>query len=224
MAIIKNPQEFLEKSKDILNDIMDTIDKLPAINLDDFHGENTVFIIVDMINGFAREGVLKSERVEALIPEILRLSKLCDKSGIKKIAFADNHTEDSIEFEAYPSHCITGTSESELVEELKEADDYLIIPKNSTNGFLENAFQEWIRQNEDVTNFIVVGDCTDICIEQLSKSLKAYFNLNNRKSRVIVPLNAVDTYDLETHYAELMDIMALYSMIINGVEVVKGIN
>lgn len=176
------------------------MDKLPAINLDDFHGENTVFIIVDMINGFARGGVLKEWKSRALIPEVLRLSKLCDKKGIRKIAFTDNHTEDSIEFEAYPSHCITGTSESELVEELKEADDYLIFPKNSTNGFLEDAFQEWIRQNENVTNFIVVGDCTDICIEQFSKSLKAHFNLNNKKSRVIVPLNAVDTYDLETHY------------------------
>jgi nicotinamidase-related amidase len=223
MATINNPQEFLEKSKDILNDIIDTMNKLPSVKLEEFESEESVFILVDMINGFAREGILKSERVEALIPEILRLSKLCDKNGIKKIAFADNHTEDSIEFEAYPRHCIIGTSESELVEELKEADDYLIIPKNSTNGFLEKAFQKWINENEKVTNFIVVGDCTDICIEQFSKSLKAYFNLNNRKSRVIVPLNAVDTYDLGTHYAELMDIMALYSMIVNGVEVVKEI-
>jgi len=45
----------------------------------------------------------------------------------------------------------------------------------------------------------------------------------NRKSRVIVPVNTVDTYELGLHDAELTHIMALYNMSINGIELVSEI-
>jgi len=47
--------------------------------------------------------------------------------------------------------------------------------------------------------------------------------MNNKRARVIVPLNAVDTYDLGVHDRNLMNVMAAYNMIINGVEVVRDI-
>ena len=171
--------------------------------------------------GSAREGALKSSRVEEIIPAITELSKLCDKSGIVKLAFADCHATESPEFEAYPTHCLLGTNEVEIVDEIKEIGGYKLIPKNSTNGFHEEEFKKWLQENPQISNFIITGDCTDICIQQFAITLKTWFNKLNQKARVIVPINAVGTYDLGLHNANLMDLMALYNMTINGVEVIQ---
>jgi nicotinamidase-related amidase len=96
-----------------------------------------------------------------------------------------------------------------------------MIPKNSTNGFLEERFQGWLEANPQINAFIITGDCTDICIQQFSVTLKTWFNMQNKKARVIVPINAIDTYDLGLHNGDLMNIMGLYNMMLNGIEVVK---
>ncbi|HEX9060447.1 MAG TPA: isochorismatase family cysteine hydrolase, partial [Clostridia bacterium] len=185
--------------------------------------KNTCLVIIDMINGFTREGTLKSPRIEAIIPQIADLSLAAHKAGMTRIAFADCHTDKSFEFESYPVHCKAGSSESEIVDELKEIKGYHLFNKNSTNGFLEPEFEKWLLQNEDLDTFIITGDCTDICVMQFAVSIKTWFNLNDRKSRVIVPLNAVETYDLGIHNADLMNMFALNSMIGNGIEVVSEI-
>lgn len=216
-------KEFIKKSTNALEQIYIMLEKLPSVKLTDLKPDETAFVIVDMINGFVREGALKSPRAEALIPEIVRLSKACDRLKITKIAFADCHSERSPEFDSYPVHCIGGTSESEIASEIKEVGGYILIPKNSTNGFLEEKFHKWLDQNRHIDTFIVSGVCTDICVQQFSITLKTWFNAMNRKSRVIVPVNTVDTYDLGVHDAELTNVMALYNMSINGVELVSEI-
>lgn len=218
-----NKDRFLKDSIETLGGIFDMLEELPSLELKDLKKEHTAFVIVDMINGFTREGALKSPRVESLIPEISRLSKACDELGIPKIAFADNHTNASPEFDSYPQHCVIGSFEEEIVDELKEIGGYKLIPKNSTNGFLEEEFQKWFVENKDIDTYIITGDCTDICIQQFAITLKTYFNMKNRKSRIIVPVSAVDTYDLGLHNGDLMHATALYNMIINGVEVVKEV-
>lgn len=221
--MIFNKNEFLKKSNEVLGEIFDLLAGLPVIKLKDLQPENTALIIVDMINGFVREGALASERAEKAIPSIAELSKTCDEMQITKIAFADSHTNQSPEFGAYPVHCLAGTSESEVVDELKEIGGYTLIPKNSTNGFHEEEFKKWLKDNENVNTFIVTGVCTNICIEQFALTLKTYFNKQNVKSRVIVPINTVETYDLDIHNGDLMNVMALYNMIVNGIEVVAGV-
>lgn len=191
------------------------------MSLSELDPKRSALVIIDMVNGFAREGALKSPRVEELIPSISELSERCGMKGMVKLAFADCHSDASPEFEAYPAHCLAGTNESEVVEEIRKVGGYLLIPKNSTNGFLEEAFQKWLGSNYNIDTFVVTGDCTDICIQQFATTLKTWFNRQDRKSRIIVPLNAVGTYDLGDHNGDLMDVMALYSMVLNGVEVVR---
>lgn len=215
--------EFLKKSNTALGEIYDTIAKLPDAGLKNLQPDQTVFVIVDMINGFAREGALMSPRVEALIGETAKLSKACDELGITKIAFADCHTKESPEFDSYPEHCIAGTSESEIVDELREIGGYTLFRKNSTNGFLEESFQKWLNGNAGINTFIITGDCTDICVQQFAVTLKTWFNMQNRRARVIVPVNAVETYDMGIHDGDLVNVMALYNMMINGVELVAGL-
>lgn len=218
-----NKNDFLKRSVESLGEIFDMVAKLPELKLKDLQGKQTALVIVDMINGFAREGALKSQRVEELIPEIAKLSKKCDELKISKLAFADSHTEASPEFDAYQAHCMLGTYESEIVDEIKEAGGYRLIPKNSTNGFLEEEFQRWLKENQQIDTFIITGDCTDICIQQFAITLKTWFNMHNKRVRVIVPVNAVETYDLGLHNGDLVNVMALYNMITNGIEIVKGV-
>ncbi len=218
-----NKNEFIERSVKTLGEIFDILAKLPAIQLKDFKGKQTALVMVDMVNGFAREGALMSPRVEGLIPEIAELSKTCNELQITKLAFADCHIKASPEFDAYPAHCMIGTSEAEMVDELRELGGYTLIPKNSTNGFLEEAFQQWLEENEHINTFIITGDCTDICVQQFAVTLKTWFNMQNKKVRIIIPTNAVETYDFGLHNGDLMNVMALYNMMINGIEVIDSI-
>lgn len=218
-----NVTKFNDNCSKTLNELYAMFSNLKTIELKDLSKNNTVLVIIDIVNGFVHEGALQSTRIEELVPGILNLSKKCGALGIQKIAFADSHTEKSPEFEAYPVHCIRDTFEADIVEELKCEGGYKLINKNSTNGFLEDEFQNWLEQNPSIDTFIITGDCTDICVQQFAITLKTWFNMQDNKSRVIVPVNAVETYDFDIHNAELMNVMALYNMLINGIEIVEEI-
>lgn len=214
---------FFSQAGKALESIYDTLDALSGIRLQDLDAGKTALIAVDMINGFAKAGALYSPRIEMLIPAIADLSRACGQKGIVQVALADTHPEDTPEFFSYPPHCMQGTLESELVDELKAAGPFLLIQKNSTNGFLEPEFYAWLQGHGHIDTFVVVGNCTDICIEQFATTLKCYFNRLSRPVRVIVPMNLVDTYDFGTHHGDLMHAAALMMLLGNGVEVVKEI-
>lgn len=216
--LYSDKEGFLKKSSDTLGKMFNKLEQLPAVGLNSLSPDRTALVVVDMVNGFVREGALHSPRIEALVPEIVKLAENCRDMGIRTIAFADSHTQSSPEFSSYPVHCLAETGESELIEELKLAGCFSVIGKNSTNGFLEEEFHSWLAGNPGIDTFIVAGDCTDICIFQFTTSLKAYFNMEDRHSRVIVPVNAVETYDLGLHDRDLLHVAALYMMEGNGVE------
>lgn len=202
-----------------LDGLAESVSELPAA-LKMAVQDDAVLIVVDMVNGFIREGILRSPRIEAIVPAVKDLMVWARDNGIPIIAFADSHPVDSVEFAAYPPHCIEGTSEAELVDELKEVGGYTLVPKNSTNGFIEPAFQTILEGLLQKKNFIIVGDCTDICVMQLALSLKAHFTRINKAARIIVPENAVATFDTQDHNGDLMQTIALAIMRNSGIEVV----
>ena len=74
---ITDREKFLEKSINVLAQIHDQLCSLSPLKSSELKPENTALVVVDMINGFVREGALKSEYAEGIIPEISRLMKLC---------------------------------------------------------------------------------------------------------------------------------------------------
>lgn len=197
-----------------------------TLEMDSLKKEETVLIVVDMINGFVYNGELSSPRVAAIVNNIVDINEIT--MGCKKVFFIDSHNENSKEFNFFPMHCIKGTEEATLIPELRtEASNGIntvYIEKNSTNGFISEGFTEWLCKNIDtVNNYIVVGCVTDLCVLQFSLTLKAHFNQLNKDKRIIVPMNAVDTYDFGSHNAYLMNLFALYNMNLNGIEVVDKI-
>lgn len=209
----------------IIEEIEHDLSILPDFILRDSLPEKTAIIVVDMINGFASEGNLYSARVEKLIQpisEIIHASK-----GMKKVFLCDRHPENAPEFESYLPHAIEGTREALIVDELYSIQDELssVIFKNCTNGMMVKEMRRYLKANEAIETFIVIGDCTDICIMQFALSLKAYFNEINLNRRVVVPISLVETFDLEAtkHDAELMSLFAFYNMKMNGIELYQSI-
>jgi nicotinamidase-related amidase len=203
--------------------IRTALEHVPEVQLDALPADRTALLIVDMLEGFTREGALASPRALALVPEIAGLMDKCKQRSIAIAAFADMHSEHSPEFRAYPRHCVAGSSESRVIRELEAIGGYTLLPKNSTNGCVESPFREWLDARPTIDHFIMVGVCTDICIEQMSMTIKAIFNSQDRPSRVIVPANAVDTFDALSHAGDFMHLVALYFMMQSGVEVVSAV-
>ncbi|MFT8312999.1 MAG: isochorismatase family protein [Clostridium sp.] len=197
-----------------------------TIHLDHFPKKNTAIVIVDMVKGFVNKGILSSPRIISIIDTIVNLNEI--SNGYKKIFFLDEHEENSAELTTYAKHCIKGTEESELIDELNTDAIFnkntTMISKNSTNGFHAPAFKVWLEKNEDIIeNYIVIGCEADICVSHFATTLKTYFNEKNLNKRIIVPINGVETFDFGTHDGDLMKIISLWEMKANGIEIVDKI-
>lgn len=214
-----NKEIFLKESNEMIGGIYDKLKNLEILSLEDMNPKKTLLLIVDINKGFAKKGALYSPRIKALVDPISKLTRECLKRGVKVKAFTDYHTEESIELNSYPRHCMENSEEWEIVEEL-DLDGIEVIKKNSTNGFLEEKF---VIDEENLENLIIVGDCTDICIYQLAISLRADFNRVNRKGEIFVPKRLVDTFDMKMHRANFMNYVFLNSMIDNGIKVIDNI-
>lgn len=220
---MKEKKEFLADARQALSEIYDTVKASPGLSLSALSPEQSALLVVDMVNGFVKGGAMSSPRVEKINEKIAGLCKTCADKGMEVLAFADTHSMASPEFASYPPHCLEGDWESQVTPEIRAACTLTLFPKNSTNGFLEPAFRDWLRAHPQVNCFLLAGDCTDICIQQLALALKADYNRRNLPARVIVPDACNETFDLGMHDGDLMHMMALYSMSAGGVEIVSDV-
>ena len=207
-------EKILSNYKSLLNNL----ESLSSESIKNYDLDKTGLFIVDMNNGFAKEGALYSDRIKSLINPIHEFVKPLENKLNKIIAFTDTHEEDSVELLSYPAHCLADSDECKVVDELLDIKNLEIIQKNSTNGF----FAIDINTLNDIDNVVVVGDCTDICIYQFVVTLKAYFNEKNINKNIVVPMNLVDTYDIPfVHPGDLLNVVFLNSMVQNGVKLIK---
>ena len=156
-------------------------------------------IVVDMVNGFVREGVLHDERIARIIPKQIELIKKNQEEGELTIFIKDTHDENSVEFKRFGNtkHCVRGTSESELVDELKvfeNKDNTISIEKNSTSYMEAPQFRKLIKELKNLKEIIVVGCCTDICDFNGTMALANYLDQWNRDVEIKVCQDAVATY------------------------------
>jgi nicotinamidase-related amidase len=218
-------------------------DELPAVSLRDEIAaraggpENVAVMGVDLLVGFCVEGPLASPRVGALGPKAARFLRRAREAGVREMLLAmDAHPEDSPEFRAFPPHCIRGTREAEPIAELRELPFYKelsAVYKGSLNVGLEGELGEWLRARPHLRAWIVIGDCTDLCVYQAAMHLRLQANARGQELDVWVPADLVDTYDLPVeaaaalgalpHDGELMHRLFLYHMALNGISVARSI-
>lgn len=231
---------FVEKTRPFTEWMLEWYNNLPQLALNDLaeNPDEVAIVSVDVIKGFCTVGPLASERVNKIVEPIVKLFSAAWDKGIRDIVLLqDTHDPDAVEFGAYAPHCIRGTEESEAVDEYKALpffDELTILPKNSINAGVMHNFDHWMQAHPHKKTFIVVGDCSDICTYQTTTHLRTRANeLQLHGVRVIAPVSTIDTYDLDVetaqnigatpHDADLMHVVFLYSMMLNGIEVVSEI-
>lgn len=232
---------FMENSRSFIAWMLDWKDNLRSLSLSMLtqQGANTVGIVsVDVIEGFCHVGPLSSPRVKNIVQPIARLFELAWSQGVRDIALPqDTHPPDAVEFAQYGVHCVRDTVESETVEAFRQLpffDQIAVFPKNSINSGIAPGFNDWVAARPYIHNWIIAGDCTDLCTYQLAMHLRLSANQNQRQGlRVILPVNTVDTYDMPVttaaelgivpHDAEFLHLVFLYHMMLNGIEIVTEI-
>lgn len=194
------------------------VENYPKMHIDQL--QNPIIFVVDMINGFVKEGALCDKKMIDIVPAITQLAQ----SEVGRMIFvADAHPQKTREFQAYPTHCVIGTSESEVIEELQP---YIHeqFHKNSTNTFFCPDFQSFLKERfYQYDDIVITGCCSDICILQFALSVQAWLNEHNEVSkRVIVPISCIDTYHLDTvHDCITYNTFSIQNMAANGVVVVS---
>ena len=151
---IETEKEFMKQGLDALEGIYKVVCNLKSFDMDTLEPEKTALVIVDMVNGFIKQGQMASPRIKDIIEPIVDIKQKCDECGIQTIAFADCHCDEAVEFLSYPKHCLENSYESEIIDELKKIGVNRVIKKNSTNGFLQDEFLKWLKNNPKTTQFI----------------------------------------------------------------------
>lgn len=197
-----------------------SIHEAESLNIDQL--KKPVIFVIDMVNGFVSEGALADKAIAQISKPI---QDLIESLKVRTIFVCDAHNEKAKEFQSYPIHCLKGSQESQVMDELA-AYNQEQIDKNSTNTFMAPGFQKILPDLlANYTDFIITGCCTDLCILQFALSLQSYLNeIDRGANRIIIPENCVDTYQIDqVHEAKDWNEAAIQNMKQNGILVVSRI-
>ncbi len=191
--------------------------------------EKVAVVAVDVVNGFCKEGTLASPRVGGIVEPVRSLLGRAHQLGVRRLYCpCDAHPPDSPEFQAFPPHCLAGSREAELVEELKSLPFPLVtVPKTSIHSLVETTLAELL--GRESATLICVGDCTDLCLYHLATGLRFRADALGLEWRVVIDASAVETYDLpvevalstgaKPHPGDVMHSLFLYHLDLVGCEV-----
>ncbi len=150
-------------------------------------------LVIDMLRGFLEEGhsLYCGERARLIIPSVQALleQELAKDSAVFFIC--DHHTPDDPEFRMFPPHCIEGTTEAEVIQELTKYPGE-VIPKRRFSAFFDTPLERKLGQLKP-EKLIVCGVCTDICV------CHTVADARNRDYEVEVPINCVASFDEQAH-------------------------
>ena len=85
-----------------------------------------------------------------------------------------------------------------------------------------DGFIEMLSQMENIKEIVIIGCCTDICVLNLAIPLQNYFDEKNREVTIIVPKNAVETYDAPNHPRDEYNEIAFKLLVQAGIKVVNN--
>lgn len=184
---------------------------------------NPVILVVDMVNGFVKEGALADAAIaQAAVP----IKELIEGTKAPVWFICDNHDLNSREFESFPAHCLKGSKEAEIMDSLKPySQPERIVFKDCICAFASPDFEKVLKELPDPCDAVITGCCTDLCVEQLALALQSWMNQNHRVgSRVIVPADCVDTYHInQIHEAAPVNEGSLLRMKNNGIWTISEI-
>lgn len=181
-----------------------------------------LLVVVDMINGFIKKGAMADPYINHITPNLIREVEgtLSEDEGV--VFIKDTHDMNSTEFKKFPPHCVKGSGEEELIDELKPYEkEALTYGKNSTSTIFAKNFLNDIEKMKMLRKVIVTGCCTDICVLNLVIPLINYFDEHNKDVDIVVRSDLVETYDSPSHNREEYNSMALKLMKQAGAKIME---
>jgi nicotinamidase/pyrazinamidase len=150
-------------------------------------------LVVDMLRGFMEEGhpLYCGTDARKIIAGVQRLLAEETRKGSKVFYITDCHSPEDLEFKMFPPHCIKGSSESEVISELKRFPGKS-VPKQRYSAFYKTELEKDLQEFKP-DKIIVCGVCTDICV------MHTVADARNRDYAVEVPADCVASFDDEAH-------------------------
>jgi len=150
-------------------------------------------LIIDMVRGFLEPGhnLYCGDPARELIPRVRDLALRELRTGSSLLFLCDNHAPDDLEFRHFPPHCIRGTEETEIVEELADLPG-VVIPKTRYSAFHGTTLDQQLSKIGP-DRLVIAGVCTDICVLYTAEDAR------NRDLDVRVPIDCVTSFDPKGH-------------------------
>lgn len=182
-----------------------------------------LLVVVDLVKGFVTEGNMADPKIQTIVPKSKELVTRFIENDNQVVFIKDCHEKDAAEFNRFPKHCVKGTKEAEMVDELICFENNVVVfEKNSTSAIFAKDFLSFINQLENLEEIVIVGCCTDICVMNLAIPLQNYFDEKDKNVKIIVPINATETYDAPIHPKDEYNEMAYKFMMQAGINVVNN--
>lgn len=150
---------------------------------------STVYIDVDtQLDFVVPGGSLYVPGAEHILDRVGALNREAIAGGHLLLTTMDAHTEDDVEFQTWPHHCVAGTLGQRKAGQTI-VPGAVVIEKVTTDCFTNPRVAELIREN-GITDAVVYGVVTEICV------LNAVRGLQDRGVRVTVIGDAVKELDV----------------------------
>ena len=178
----------------------------------------TIFFDIDsQLDFLYPAGALYVPGAERVVPVIARLNRYAAAHGIPVVSTTDAHPENDPEFQAWPPHCIAGTTgqhkvEATLLENrvvVPNADcvpaldgaQQIVVEKQHVNAFTVPNFTH-IVEHLAADRFVIYGVVTEVCVLFAARGLLKY-----GKPLTIVS-DAVAAFNTEASVRALAEICA----------------
>lgn len=151
-------------------------------------------LIIDMLEDFInKEGALTTGPAgEEIVGFIQGKVEEFRGKDYPIIYICDNHEIDDKEFQMFPTHCVAGTSGSEIIKDLAPQEGDKIIKKRRYSSFFGTDLDLYLREN-NIDEVYLVGVCTNICV------LYTAADARNLAYKVNVYEDGVTSFDSEAH-------------------------
>jgi nicotinamidase/pyrazinamidase len=153
-----------------------------------------VLIVTDVQEGFTRLGNLASPECTAAIPRVRRIVDEELAAATPVVFTKDSHVENDAEFRVFPRHCVVGTDEHDLIEELRDVEPQAaaVIQKRRYSAFFDTELDR-VLADLHPGEVHICGFCTDICV------LHTTAGLRNRDYDVVVRRDGCETFSGPGH-------------------------
>ena len=189
----------------------------------ELHEIEEALFIIDMNVGFCEEGNLADPTIKHIVPNIITIIRDILSRGEGLFIVNDKHSKNSVELQRYLEHC-TDEKESRTIKELAIYEQYanLQFYKNSTCALFAPGMMETILKMTKLKKVIITGCCTDICIQNFAIALRNFCDEFDLNIEIIVPKDAVETYNIPTIHDREENNNRAYTVMENtGIKLVK---